>query len=53
MLGYYIHPSYQDGNPLIDMSDSERRETFSFYYPGEALLGLALFANHFDEDDEQ
>jgi hypothetical protein len=52
MLGYYIHPSYQDGNPLIDMSDSERRETFSFYYPGEALLGLALFANHFDGDDE-
>ena len=52
MLGYYIHPSYQDGNPLVDMTDNERRETFSFYYPGEALLGLALFANHFDGDDE-
>jgi hypothetical protein len=52
MLGYYIHPAFQEGNPLIEMSDSERRETFSFYYPGEALLGLALFANHFDEDDE-
>ena len=52
MLGYYIHPSYQDGKPLIDMTDDQRRETFSFYYPGEALLGLALFANHFDEDDD-
>lgn len=52
MLGYYIHPSFQDGKPLVDMTDVERRETFSFYYPGEALLGLALFANHFDEDDD-
>ena len=51
MLGYYIHPNFQDGKPLIEMTDEERRETFSFYYPGEALLGLALFANHFDEDD--
>lgn len=52
MLGYYIHPSFQEGKPLVDMTDEERRETFSFYYPGEALLGLALFANHFDEDDD-
>lgn len=52
MLGYYIHSSVQNGTPLVSMSDDERRETFSFYYPGEALLGLGLFANYFDEDDE-
>lgn len=51
-LGYYIHPLVQNGRPLINMSDDERRETFSFYYPGEALLGLALFANYFKEDEE-
>ena len=50
LLGYFIHPNVQDGRKLITMSDSERKETFSFYYPGEALLGLALFANYFDED---
>lgn len=52
LLGYYIHPSFQNGQPLINMSDDERRQTFSFYYPGEALLGLALFANYFEDDDE-
>ena len=52
MLGYYIHPRFQNGKPLVNMSDNERRETFSFYYPGEALLGLALFANYFDEDEK-
>ncbi len=51
-LGYYIHPDYNDGNPLIKMSDEERRKTFSFYYPGEALFGLALFANNFIDDRE-
>ena len=51
-LGYYIHPKFQNGRPLINMSDEERRETFSFYYPGEALLGLALFANYFKDDEE-
>ncbi len=50
-LGYYIHPSYQDGNPLINMSEEERKATFSFYYPGEALLGLGLFANYFEDDE--
>ena len=52
LLGYYIHPAYQDGNPLVNMSDEERKETFSFYYPGEALLGLALFEDHFYDDDK-
>lgn len=52
LLGYYIHPSYYEGKPLTKLTDEERKETFSFYYPGEALLGLALFANHFKDDEE-
>lgn len=52
MLGYFINPNVQNGAELIEMTDEERRQTFSFYYPGEALLGLALFANHFKEDEE-
>ena len=51
ILGYYIHPKYNNGEPLINMTDEERKETFSFYYPGEALLGLALFANNFRDDE--
>lgn len=50
--GYYIHPAYNDGKPLLKLDEIERRETFSFYYPGEALLGLALFANHFEDDEK-
>jgi hypothetical protein len=50
LMGYYIHPLYHDGEPLTDMTDEERKATFSFYYPGEALLGLALFMKHFDDD---
>ena len=52
LMGYYIHPSYHNGEPLIDMTDEERKETFSFYYPGEALLGLALFMKHFKDNPE-
>ena len=52
MLGYYINPKFQDGNPLIEMTDEERRNTFSFYYPGEALLSLGLVANNFEDDIE-
>lgn len=52
MLGYYIHPQFQDGNALISMNEEERRATFSFYYPGEALLGLALFVNQFKDDED-
>ena len=48
--GYYIHPGYNDGKPLLELDEIERRNTFSFYYPGEALLGLALFTNHFGEN---
>ena len=49
-MGYYIHPHYHNGEPLIEMTDEERKETFSFYYPGEALLGLALFMKNFKDD---
>ena len=52
ILGYYIHPAFQNGQPLINMTDEERKATFSFYYPGEALLGLALFANNFFDDEK-
>lgn len=52
ILGYYIHPAFQNGQPLEEMNEEERKATFSFYYPGEALFGLGLFANNFDGDDE-
>ena len=52
ILGYYIHPGFQNGQPLEVMSDEERKATFSFYYPGEAMLGMGLFANCFKDDDE-
>lgn len=50
LMGYYIHPKYNDGKPLLKVSDKDRKEMFSFYYPGEALLGLALFCNHYDKN---
>jgi hypothetical protein len=43
MIGYYIHPRYNQGEPITEPSDEEKKELFSFYYPGEALLGLALY----------
>ena len=51
-MGYYINPNYQNGEPLIKMTDEERKATFSFYYPGEALLGLGLFMNKFKDDEK-
>jgi len=50
LMGYYIHPAYNNSEPLTNMSDKERKETFSFYYPGEALLGLGLFMNHYKDN---
>lgn len=50
LLGYYIHPQYNNGKPLLKVNDKDRKEMFSFYYPGEALLGLALFCNHYDKN---
>jgi hypothetical protein len=45
-IGYYIHPSFNDGRPLDTLSDDNKRKLFSFYYPGEALLGLALYERY-------
>ena len=50
MLGYYIHPLYNNGEPIIAPDEEGGKSLFSFYYPGEALLGLALFYRHFDEE---
>ena len=50
LLGYYIHPGYNNGKPLLKVNDQDRKEMFSFYYPGEALLGLALFSNYYDKN---
>ena len=43
MIGYYLHPGFRNGAPLTGVTDEEKRGLFSFYYPGEALLGLALY----------
>ncbi len=51
MIGYYIHPDYYDGSSIIDPTENEKRELFSFYYPGEALLGLALYFNETSIDN--
>lgn len=51
-MGYYIHPSFHNGEPLDTMTDEERKTMFSFYYPGEALLGLALVATEYDKNEE-
>ncbi|MDD5458282.1 MAG: protein containing Six-hairpin glycosidase-like domain protein [Phycisphaerae bacterium] len=51
MIGYYIHPLYNDGNPIIDPNEQIKRMLFSFYYPGEALLGLALYEKNMPIDE--
>ncbi|WP_320035229.1 protein containing Six-hairpin glycosidase-like domain protein [Halarcobacter sp.] len=53
MIGYYIHPKYNDGKPIINPDDETKKELFSFYYPGEALLGLALYYRHMKNIDEK
>jgi hypothetical protein len=52
MIGYYIHPLFRAGAPLTEVSAEEKGELFSFYYPGEALLGLALFYRDIEEIPE-
>ena len=42
-IGYYIHPKFNDGAPLLNPTAAQKKKLFSFYYPGEALLGLALY----------
>ena len=51
MLGYYIHPKFNDGKALRNPSNEIKKELFSFYYPGEALLGLALYYRYIKNID--
>lgn len=53
MIGYYIHPKFNDGKALVNPSDEIKKELFSFYYPGEALLGLALYYQHIKDIDNK
>lgn len=46
MIGYFIHPSFNDGGEIIDPDEETKKQLFSFYYPGEALLGLVLYLQH-------
>ncbi|NDY95487.1 protein containing Six-hairpin glycosidase-like domain protein [Wenzhouxiangella limi] len=52
MLGYYIHPLYNQGKPILAPPEEIKKKLFSFYYPGEALLGLALYYHWMDQIDE-
>lgn len=52
MIGYYIHPKYNDGKAIINPPDDLKKELFSFYYPGEALLGLALYYQNINNIDK-
>ncbi len=52
MIGYYIHPKYNNGKALLNPNEETKKELFSFYYPGEALLGLALFIKYMDGIEE-
>ncbi len=53
MIGYFIHPKFCDGREIIDPPNEIKKELFSFYYPGEALLGLALYYRHIKNIDKQ
>ncbi|MDJ0761563.1 MAG: protein containing Six-hairpin glycosidase-like domain protein [Myxococcota bacterium] len=50
MIGYYIHPKYNNGEPLLTPTAEQKKKLFSFYYPGEALLGLALYEREMSLD---
>ena len=51
-LNYYTIPNFNGGKPILNMTFEQRKNTFTFFYPGEALLGLALFANRYDKNEE-
>ncbi len=51
MIGYYIHPEYNSGQPILEPTEDEKKQLFSFYYPGEALLGLAMFERYMNLPD--
>lgn len=52
MIGYYIHPNFNNGNPITSPTPEEKKQLFSFYYPGEALMGLALFERQMPLNDD-
>lgn len=51
MIGYFIHPLHNDGREIVDPDEETKKQLFSFYYPGEALLGLALYLTHIPDID--
>ena len=53
MIGYFIHPLFNNGREIIDPDEQTKKELFSFYYPGEALLGLALYLRTMSDIDPQ
>ena len=53
MIGYFVHPLFRDGREIIDPDEQTKKELFSFYYPGEALLGLALYLRYIPDIDPQ
>jgi hypothetical protein len=44
---------FNGGRPIEEASEEDKRKLFSFYYPGEALLGLALYERYAPIDEEQ
>ena len=53
MIGYFIHPLFHNGKEIVDPDEKTKKELFSFYYPGEALLGLALYLQLIPDIDPQ
>ncbi|MFK5893017.1 MAG: protein containing Six-hairpin glycosidase-like domain protein [Pseudomonadota bacterium] len=53
LFPYYIHPQYNQGKALESMDDSTKKALFSFYYPGEAMLGIALYYQYMPDIDEE
>ncbi|MBF0369086.1 MAG: protein containing Six-hairpin glycosidase-like domain protein [Magnetococcales bacterium] len=52
MIGFFIHPRFHGGGPIENPTRKEQAKLFSFYYPGEALLGLAFFVQEGFADPE-
>lgn len=53
MIGYFIHPLFNKGKEIVDPDEKTKKALFSFYYPGEALLGLALYLRLVPDIDQQ
>lgn len=53
MIGYFIHPLFNNGREIVNPDEQTKKELFSFYYPGEALLGLALYLRLVPDIDQQ